>query len=173
MSILMGAMGLGQALTDMADVKEGRAATNRVLDLIYSPTPTIDALSPAGAKLKDVKGEIEVGGEGEGEGGGLGPKAFCLTVPFLEPYAVPPCLPPSLSPSLAPSSKTSASGTPPASTSMCLGVRTRPAASPSVFLPARPSPSWGPPARGKARPWPSPSDSTTRRMDGSPWTDMI
>lgn len=61
MAILMGAMGLGQALTDMADVKEGREATNRVLDLVYSEDQQIDSLASTGARLSDVKGEIEVG----------------------------------------------------------------------------------------------------------------
>lgn len=61
MSILMGAMGLGQALTDMADVKEGREATNRVLDLVYSEDQQIDSLASTGARLSNVKGEIEVG----------------------------------------------------------------------------------------------------------------
>ncbi len=60
MSILMGAMGLGQALTDMADVEEGRRATNRVLDLIYSHKDlAIDSLSADGARLKHVEGAIE------------------------------------------------------------------------------------------------------------------
>eukprot|EP00624_Nannochloropsis_granulata_P003403 evm.model.NODE_27191_length_32237_cov_31.285324.8 len=59
MSILMGAMGLGQALTDMADVKEGREATNRVLDLVYSEDQQIDSLASTGARLSNVKGEIE------------------------------------------------------------------------------------------------------------------
>ena len=59
MSILMGAMGLGQALTDMADVKEGREATNRVLDLVYDKDLAIDSLSSEGTQLSDVKGEIE------------------------------------------------------------------------------------------------------------------
>lgn len=59
MSILMGAMGLGQALTDMADVKEGREATERVLDLVYAKDLQIDSLSSEGTRLKEVKGEIE------------------------------------------------------------------------------------------------------------------
>lgn len=60
MSILMGAMGLGQALTDMADVEEGRRATNRVLDLVYGHAGlTIDSLSATGDRLKRVEGAIE------------------------------------------------------------------------------------------------------------------
>lgn len=60
MSILMGAMGLGQALTDMADVEEGRRATNRVLDLVYGHKDLqIDSLSAGGERLKTVEGAIE------------------------------------------------------------------------------------------------------------------
>lgn len=63
MSILMGAMGLGQALTDMADVEEGRRATNRVLDLVYGHKGlTIDSLSADGERLKRVEGAIEFRG---------------------------------------------------------------------------------------------------------------
>lgn len=63
MSILMGAMGLGQALTDMADVEEGRRATNRVLDLVYGHKDlTIDSLSADGERLKRVEGAIEFRG---------------------------------------------------------------------------------------------------------------
>jgi hypothetical protein len=36
MAILMGAIGLGQALNDLTDMKEAKAATDRVLDLMYS-----------------------------------------------------------------------------------------------------------------------------------------
>jgi len=59
MAILMEAMGLGPALTDMADVKVGREATNRVLDLVYSEDQQINSLAFTGARLSDVKGEIE------------------------------------------------------------------------------------------------------------------
>ena len=63
MSILMGAMGLGQALTDMADVEEGRRATNRVLDLVYGHKDlAIDSLSSDGERLKQVDGAIEFRG---------------------------------------------------------------------------------------------------------------
>ena len=60
MSILMGAMGLGQALTDMVDAKEARRDTDKVLDLMYSTKDlTIDSLSEQGSTLSKCDGAIE------------------------------------------------------------------------------------------------------------------
>ena len=44
----------------MADVEEGRRATNRVLDLVYSHKElAIDSLSSGGERLGRVEGAIE------------------------------------------------------------------------------------------------------------------
>jgi len=60
MSILMGAMGLGEALNDVGDMKEAKLGTDRVLDLIYSTKDLhIDALAETGFKPKTVTGKLE------------------------------------------------------------------------------------------------------------------
>lgn len=59
LSILMGAMGLGEALGDMGDMNEARAATDRVLDLMYTTKDLkIDALSKSGVVPREVTGKM-------------------------------------------------------------------------------------------------------------------
>lgn len=151
MSILMGAMGLGQALTDMADVKEGREATERVLDLVYSQDLQIDSLASTGARLSDVKGEIEVR---------LDERGLCVIYVFSRPSSLDvsaveeahtslPSL--SLQRARRYSSRTSPSATPPAPTNTSSAARTSPKASLSASPPAKLSPSSGSLAQGRAR----------------------